>query len=124
MSAASVVSISFPGASPMEANRAAAELTDQINKGLLEEGFSSIAQQHRTDPAAQDVGQVVEMLLAAPAVVALARQVAIGIQKYMARANRSVIRITRSDGTSVEISNVESRHLAKVLAALGLNAER
>lgn len=117
----STIMVSFPGLSPTEASRSARDLADQINQGLREEGLSGVAQQHRTDLDAQDLGQVVEIILSAPAILVFARGVAQGIQKYMARTNRSRIQITHASGEAIVISDVESRHLEKIIAAISRN---
>lgn len=114
-----LIQISFPSLSPAGAARAASELTEQINQVLREEGLSPSAAQRRVDESAQDIGQLVQIVLAAPAVVTFLHCIAIGIQKYISRTNRSDISIRRSDGTQISISNTESRDIAKVLATLG-----
>jgi hypothetical protein len=115
-----LLQIGFPNVSPAEASRAAADLGGQINRVLRERGLAQVARQHRTDPAAQDLGQVIQIILAAPAMIVMARGVALGIQKYLARTNRGRITITRPDGTEVEITDIESRDVSRIITALGM----
>jgi hypothetical protein len=112
------VRISFPDLSAAEASSAATELAETINRGLREEGLPEAAEQKRVQEAAQNTGEIIQIILAAPAVLAMAHGVAIGIQKYMSRPNRGRIVITRPDGTYTEITDVESRHIEKVVAKL------
>ena|ERR1051326_9203320 len=116
--------ISFPGLSAAEAGRGAAELEQEINQALREAHHPTVAKQHRTKPNSQDLGQVVQILLAAPASVVLARGIALGIQKYLARTNRGSLKVALPNGTFVEVNDVEGKDLAKVVDKLKLNALR
>jgi hypothetical protein len=130
MSDQSVISVTFPDLSPTEASSAAAELEEEINRGLREQGLAQIARQQRTDPHAQNLGDVVQLLFTAhgavpvPAVMSLIQVIALGIQKYLARTNRAHLRITQPDGTIIDLADIDSRDMTKIVAALEKNGEK
>jgi hypothetical protein len=115
-----LLQIEFPGLSAGEAARDAQALEDAVNGALRDAGLVLAAKQHRTGAAAQDLGTVVQILLAAPATVVLFRGIALGIQRYLSRSNRTKVKVTRPDGTTIEITDAESRDADKVIGKLGL----
>jgi len=122
------ISIAFPGLSPAEASRAAGELEEQINLGLREQGLPEIAHQHRTDPRVQNLGDILQLIFTAhgaaipiPMVLSVIQVVAVGVQKYLGRTNRGHLRITRPDGTIIDLRDIDSRDIAKITAALQQN---
>jgi hypothetical protein len=130
MSERSTISVSFPDLSPTEASHAAAELEEEINRGLRERGLAQIARQQRTDPRAQNLGDMVQLVFTAhgavplPAVRSLIQVIALGIQKYLVRTNRAHLRITQPDGTIIDLADIDSRDMAKIVAALEKNGVR
>jgi hypothetical protein len=130
MSDQSIISVTFPDLSPAEASRAAAELQEQINQGLREQRLPEIARQHRSDPRAMNLGDILQLLFTAHgavpvhAAISVIQVVAIGIQKYLARTNRAHLRITRPDGTIIDLADIDSRDMTKIVAALEKNGPR
>jgi hypothetical protein len=112
------LTITFPDTSSAEAGREAALLEELINQQLREAGLPAIAQQKRVREEAMDLGTIVGVVLGARATIELFKGVAVAIQKYMARTNRSRVEIRRPDGRITVITNLESRDVAKVVSAI------
>jgi len=110
--------ISFPDLSVGEAGRNAALLQEMINQTLREGGLPAAAEQRRVYKDAMELGTIVGIVLGAKATIAFFKGLAAALQKYMERTNRSSIDIQRPDGRHVIVTNLESRDVAKVLAAL------
>jgi hypothetical protein len=121
MASDAFLEIGFPSLSPAAASKAAAEMEALVNQTLREEGLKATARQTRTDPSAGDLGIILSIVLGAPATIVLARGIASGIQKYLARTNRGRVSITRKDGTVIEVTDTDSRDMAKIVSAIGVD---
>ena len=108
--------ISFPDLGKGDAGGDAALLEEIINNTLRDQGQQPIAKQLKTDTDAADLGTLVEIVLGAPATIIVARGIAKALVAYFSRTNRSKIMITRPDGTTVSVTDAESRDIDKVAA--------
>ena len=77
-----------------------------------EDEFS--AELKKDEQSTQDLGTILAVILGAKATIALAA----GISAWMQRKNQTRIRITNDSGEEVDITNLESKHIAEVLANL------
>jgi Effector Associated Constant Component 1 len=87
------LTLSFEGADVAEANRFAAELAERLRDAdtLID------VRETRADPNAQDFGATLVLLLAAPAVVALAK----GVSAWLAMRPNAKVTLKRKDGTVI-----------------------
>ena len=98
----------FNDVSAAEANRYAASLREE----LLDAAPDLTVEQERQDPATQDFGSTLVLILGAPAVVVVAN----GLSRWLTRNNAAKIRLETKDGILVA-ENLESQHVAQVLKA-------
>jgi hypothetical protein len=101
--------ITFPGASAADANRYAADLATALQE--LDEEIQ--VSQDRDRPDTQDCGTILQIVLGAASVTAVAK----GVAAWLARHSGARIQIN-TDG-SVVASNLESRDAARIAEAFG-----
>jgi hypothetical protein len=99
--------ISFPGASPAEANRLASGLATAVRETDREVKV----EQRRDQPDTQDCGATLAIILGTASVTAIAR----GVEAWLARHSGAKIQINK-DG-SVVASNLDSRDAARIAEA-------
>jgi hypothetical protein len=87
------LTLSFEGAAVAEANRFAAELAER----LRDADAPIDVQETRADPNAQDFGATLVLLLAAPAVVALAK----GVSAWLAMRPNAKVTLKWKNGTVI-----------------------
>lgn len=94
--------VSFPEADLSTANRLAAELEEAVSRVVPQAEIGRV----REDPAAQDFGAIIEILLASAA----AREVARGIGNWIEKRPATKIRLrkTTPEGSSAELE-IEGR---------------
>jgi hypothetical protein len=104
--------IEFPDLSPTEAGKNAASLYEVLKNELVDP--EKKLKLERVDPAAQDLGTVIAIILGAKATIELAR----GVGKWLARNNQTRIRFRTRDGRVVHLNNLESNDVAGILKTL------
>jgi hypothetical protein len=87
------LTLSFEGADVAEANRFAAELAER----LRDADAPIDVRQTRADPNAQDFGATLVLVLATPAVIALAK----GVSAWLAMRPNAKITVKGRDGTVI-----------------------
>jgi hypothetical protein len=103
--------IRFDTMEAADAGRAA----ESLRRALHEVDPAIEARRVRTDPNAMDFGSALEIVLAAPAFIELAR----GIANWLARSHTSKVTIIAQDGTAI-VENIGARdavNLAEKLEA-------
>ena len=101
--------IRFDGLEAVSAGQAAASL----RRTLQDETSGIEARLFRTDEEAMDLGAALQVALAAPAILELAK----GISAWLARMQSSKVTITRPDGTIV-VENVGARQAVNLAERL------
>jgi hypothetical protein len=101
--------IRFEGLEAGDAGQAA----ESLRRTLMDEAPSVEARRARTDPDAMDFGTTLVVVLAAPAIVELAK----GIAAWLGRTYSSKVTITRPDGTVV-VENIGAREAANLAERL------
>jgi hypothetical protein len=101
--------ITFPGASPADANRYAGDLETTLHE--LDEQIR--VSQLRDRAETQDYGTILQVVLGAASVAAVAK----GVAAWLARHSGARIQIN-TDG-SVLASNLDSRDAARIAEAFG-----
>jgi hypothetical protein len=95
--------VRFDGLEAADAGRAA----DGLRRSLQEVDPTIQAARVRTDPAAMDFGTALEIVLAAPAIIELAK----GISNWLARSHSSKVTVIGPDGTVI-VENIGAREAA------------
>lgn len=103
------VRIKFEGVPLADRNRYAEDLLQT----LASTDRSIRISREREDPASQDFGATLVLVLGTPAVLALAR----GVAKWLTRNNAVSICFETPSGGQVAIRNLESQHAAQVVQA-------
>lgn len=103
--------VHFDETSQARANQYASELRENLLDLYLQDVSVDVVRESQNT---MDLGGILEIVLAAPAVVALAR----GIQAWLSKRPTASIRIVRPDGTVIAIAAEDSRNLAKIVEAL------
>jgi membrane-associated two-gene conflict system component 1 (EACC1) len=101
--------IRFEGLEAGDAGQAA----ESLRRTLIDEAPGVDARRARTDDDSMDFGTTLVVVLAAPAVVELAK----GIAAWLARTHSSKVTITRQDGTVV-VENIGAREAVNLLERL------
>ncbi len=106
-------SLSLPDAN---ASELASLLEDFQQKILIEVAYEDNVSVElvKSSQSTQDLGAMLGIVLGAKATIVLAT----GVSAWLKRNNQSRIRIWTSDGEVVDITNVESQHIAEVLSNL------
>ena len=92
--------ISFPELEAADAGRQA----EGLRRTLQEFAPTIHARRARAEPDAMDFGTVLEIVLAAPAIIELAK----GISGWLARTHSSKLTLTGADGTTI-VENITAR---------------
>lgn len=108
------VVIEFSEDNKRAAGNSAQGLKEALENALSDSGEKASVKLEKIDPNAQDIGTILGIVLAGPAVVAIAK----GIADWMRRTGQGSITIVRPDGTRVEITNIASADIPKTTAAL------
>jgi hypothetical protein len=101
--------IRFDGLEAADAGRAA----ESLRRSLLEVDPTIKAKRVRTDPEAMDFGVTLSIVLAAPAIIELAK----GISNWLNRTHSSKLTVIASDGTVI-LENVSAREAADLAEKL------
>ena len=100
--------VKFENCSVADANRWA----EDLRRELLDRVPDVQVDRKRDNPAAQDFGASLVLILGAPAVVVLAK----ALKTWLARNNAASIRLETTDGVLVA-NNLESKDAAAIVAA-------
>jgi hypothetical protein len=109
--------VSPPGATQLLASQINRELEESLGRRLRSAGHSNEAESLklvRQNPNAQDLGSIVSVVLAAPAIIELAR----GIADYLRRLAPKDRKIVLNGGEiKIELSNPTPEDLTKAISA-------
>lgn len=104
------IQISFPDCSAAEANRLSASLEGAL-ANVSEIGDVQII---KNNSETQDIGTILSVVLAAPAVIAAVK----AIHAWANRNNQSSLRFENSSGLKFEARNLESNDVSSVVDSL------
>lgn len=105
--------LTLPDARDSDLTALLQDLQQSMNVELASDSDFSM-ELRKSDQTTQDLGTILAVILGAKATIALAA----GISAWMKRKNQARIRIKTASGEEVYITNLESRHIAEVLANL------
>jgi len=100
--------VKFPGANAAQANR----LAQSLREAIRSEAPDAQVEQRRDVQENQDFGATLGIILAGPAVVAIAK----GIQQWLARQHAVTLEVTTPDG-KVIATNVTAKNAVEIIEA-------
>jgi hypothetical protein len=109
--------------SRLEQSQAVERLQNQLRGRLLNEGYDEVAkslQRVREDPQKLDLGVTLGVVLAAPAVVTIARGIADFVRSLAPKATKLELR--RPDGTTLRIETRSAEEIQTALHAAVTNS--
>jgi hypothetical protein len=108
--------IEFPYSNKRDAGDLAKDLKLSLDNAMGDAGLpadSHTLRLGKADPKAQDPGTIIAVILTAKATAAIAA----GIALWMRRRNQSRIRGRFENGTCIDITSAESKHIEGILKA-------
>jgi hypothetical protein len=106
--------IEFPEVSRAEAGRRARDLEQVLKAGLVDTGPNTSITLARADPAAQELGTLLAILLGAKATTEFAK----GLSKWLSRNAQAKVVIRTRDGRRLVLSSMESKDVAAAIESL------
>jgi hypothetical protein len=107
--------IGFDSASAVEAGKYA----DELRRYILDAAPEVEIERIRTDPEAQDFGTSLAVILASPAIIAVAQ----GIRMWLARRSSSKVKL-KVGNRVLEVDNIRARDAATLAHELSAMTER